>query len=215
MIIKRIFLGILTFYCIVSLINCDKDKAVSIEYLDYQTVAELELPFNHDWFVVWGGRTLEENYHASLGDQRFASDIVQIENGTTFTASGTQNENYYCFGDTLFAPGNGQVVELENSVDENTPGETNKDQLFGNYVIIDQGKEEFSVLTHLMKNSIVVNVGDLISQGQVISLTGNSGNSTEPHLHYHLQNKPSIGQGDRLPEQFRNYYANDVFVAVG
>ena len=54
-----------------------------------------------------------------------------------------------------------------------------------------------------------------MSKGQVIGLCGNSGNSTEPHLHYHLQNKPSIGDGDGLPAQFKNYYANDIFVTDG
>ena len=173
------------------------------------------MPFNSDWFVVWGGRTLKENYHASLGDQRFAIDVVQIENGSTFKGNGARNEDYYCFGDTLFAPGNGQIVEMENSVAENIPRETNTNQLFGNYVIIDHGNVEYSILAHFMKNSIIINVGDLVTKGQVIGLSGNSGNSTEPHLHYHLQNKPSIGQGEGLPAQFRNYYENDVFVPVG
>lgn len=215
MITRKTFLRILIFSGSLILVGCHKDKIAHSEYLDYQTISELELPFNSDWFVVWGGRSLEENYHASLVDQRFAIDVVQIENGSTFMANGAQNENYYCFGDTLFAPENGRVVEMKNSVDDNIPGETNTDQLFGNYVIIEHGNEEFSVLAHFMKNSIIVNVGDMIIQGQVIGLTGNSGNSTEPHLHYHLQNKPSIGQGEGLPAQFRNYYANDVFVSVG
>jgi hypothetical protein len=205
---------ILICFCILNLTGCEKDEAPS-NYLDYQTVAELELPFNDDWFVNWGGRTKEENYHASLVDQRFAIDVVQIENGSTFVGNGAQNEDYYCFGDTLYAPESGQIVEMEKSVGENIPGETNTNQLFGNYVIIDHGNAEFSVLAHFMKNSIVVNVGDLVAKGQVIGLSGNSGNSTEPHLHYHLQNKPSIGQGEGLPAQFRNYYANDVFVSVG
>ena len=176
----------LIFYSILNLIGCNKDEVAPSEYLEYQTIAELELPFNSDWFVVWGGRTLEENYHASLGDQRFAIDVVQIENGSTFMGNGTQNEDYYCFGDTLFAPENGQIVEMENSVSENIPGETNKEQLFGNYVIIDHGNTEYSVLAHFMRNSIIFNVGDLVTKGQVIGLSGNSGNSTEPHLHYHL-----------------------------
>jgi hypothetical protein len=205
---------ILICFCILNLTGCEKDEAPS-NYLDYQTVAELELPFNDDWFVNWGGRTKEENYHASLVDQRFAIDVVQIENGSTFVGNGAQNEDYYCFGDTLYAPESGQIVEMEKSVGENIPGETNTDQLFGNYVIIDHGSAEFSVLAHFMKNSIIVNVRDLVAKGQVIGLSGNSGNSTEPHLHYHLQNKPSIGQGEGLPAQFRNYYANDVFVSVG
>ena len=215
MITKKILLNILVFFCILNLIGCGKDEVVSSEYLNYQTIAELELPFTSDWYVIWGGRTLEENYHVSLVDQRFAIDVIKIENGSNFMGNGTQNEDHYSFGVTLFAPGAGQVVEMENSVAENIPGETNKEQRFGNYVIIDHGNEEFSVLAHFMKNSIIVNVGDLITQGQVIGLSGNSGNSTGPHLHYHLQNKPSIGQGEGLAAQFRNYYANDVFVSVG
>ncbi len=207
-------LYILFFFCIINLIGCEKDEFPS-KYLDYQTIAELELPFNDEWFVVWGGRTKEENYHASLVDQRFAIDVVQIENGSTFMGNGTQNEDYYCFGDTLYAPESGQIVEMENLVAENIPGETNKNQLFGNYIIIDHGNAEYSVLAHFMKNSIIVNIGDLVAKGQVIGLTGNSGNSTEPHLHYHLQNKSSIGQGVGLPAQFRNYFANDLFVSIG
>jgi hypothetical protein len=205
---------ILICYFSLILIGCEKEEAPS-NYLDYQTIAELELPFNDAWFVVWGGRTLKENYHASLVDQRFAIDVVQIENGSTFIGDGKQNEDYFCYRNTLYAPGSGQVVEMVNSVDENIPGETNTNQLFGNYVIIDHGNEEFSVLAHFVKNSIIVKVGDLLDKGQVIGLSGNSGNSTEPHLHYHLQNKPSIGHGQGLPAQFRNYNANDVFVSIG
>jgi len=196
------------------LTSCKKDEAPSI-YLDYQTIAELELPFNDAWFVVWGGRTKEENYHASLVDQRFAIDVVQIENGSTFMGDGKQNEDYYCYGDTLYAPEAGQIVEMENSIFENIPGETNTNQLFGNYVIIDHGNAEFSVLAHFMKNSIMVKKGDFLAKGDMIGLSGNSGNSTEPHLHYHLQNKASIGQGEGLPAHFRNYYANNVFVSIG
>jgi len=197
-----------------NLTGCEKDEFPS-NYLDYQTVAELELPFNDEWFVVWGGRTKEENYHATLVDQRFAIDVVQIENGSTFMSNGAQNDDYYCFGDTLYAPGSGEIVEVEKSVAENIPGETNTNHLFGNYVIIDHGNAEYSVLAHFMKNSIIINLGDLVTKGQVIGLSGNSGNSTEPHLHYHIQNKPSIGQGEGLPAQFRNYYANGVLVLVG
>ena len=203
-------------FCIFIIIpmGCEEDEATSY-FLDYQTITELELPFTDGWFVNWGGRTADLNYHASLVDQRFAIDVVQIVNGSTFIGNGTSNEDYYCYGDTLYAPGSGQVVEMENTIAENIPGETNTNQLFGNYVILDHGNGEFSVLAHFIKNSIIVNIGNLVSKGQVIGLCGNSGNSTEPHLHYHLQNKPSIGQGEGLPAQFRNYYANDTFVSAG
>ena len=212
--LRKILIYFLICFCFLNLIGCETDEAPS-NYLDYETIAELELPFNDDWFVVWGGRTIEENRHASLDDQRFAIDAVQIENGSTFVGDGRQNEDYYCYGDTLYAPESGQIVEMENSVHDNIPGQTNTNQLFGNYVIISHGNEEYSVLAHFIKNSIIVSAGDLVDKGQVIGLCGNSGNSTEPHLHYHLQNKPSIGHGVGLPAQFQNYYANEVFTAVG
>ena len=212
---KKILFTTLCFCSILQFIGCEKETLVSSEFLDYQTIANLELPFNGEWLVVWGGRTLNENYHASLKDQRFAIDVVQMKNGSTFIGNGTRNEDYHCFGDTLYAPASGQIVEMKNSVADNNPGKTNKKHLFGNYVIMDHGNGEYSVLAHFMKNSIVVNVGDIVTKGQVIGLTGNSGNSTEPHLHYHLQNRPSIGKGAGLPAQFQNYYADDVFVPVG
>ena len=212
---KNTLFYMLLCFCIIISMTCKKDEVAPSNYLDYQTIAELELPFTDGWFVVWGGRTLEENYHSSLVDQRFAIDVVQFENSSTFNGTGMQNEDYYCYGDTLYAPESGEVVEMENSVAENIPGETNTNQLFGNYVILDHGNEEFSVLGHLIKNSIIVNVGNSVAKGQVIGLCGNSCNSTEPHLHYHLQNKPSISQGEGLPAQFQNYYANDIFVSVG
>ena len=211
---KNILQYILFIFCIFNLIGCEKDEAPS-NYLDYQTIAKLELPFNNSWYVVWGGRNLTNNYHGSLNDQRFAIDVVQIENGSTFTENGSQNEHYYCYGDTLFAPAYGQIVEMKNSVAENIPGNTNKNELFGNYVIIDHGNDEYSVLAHMITNSIIVNLGDTISKGQPVGLCGNSGNSTEPHLHYHLQNQPSIGYGEGLPAEFNNYYADDMFVSKG
>jgi len=132
---NKLFLNMLIFSFIFTLFACKKDEEAPSVYLDYQTITELELPFNSEWHVVWGGNTLEDNYHASLVDQRFAFDVVQIENGLSYIGNGTQNEDYYCFGDTLFAPGDGRVVEMENLIDENIPGETNTEKLFGNYIM--------------------------------------------------------------------------------
>ncbi|MCL6274758.1 M23 family metallopeptidase [Muricauda sp. 2012CJ35-5] len=195
--------------------NCHEEKLAPSGELDYLTTTSLQLPFAEEWYVVWGGRTLAENYHASISNQRFAIDVVQFENGSTFLGDGSKNEDYHCFGKPLEAPADGQVVALLNSVADNKPGETNKNELFGNYIIIDHGNDEFSVLAHFKQNSISVNIGEFVNQGDNLGQTGNSGNSTEPHLHYHLQNKPSIGQGEGLPAQFRNYYADNVFEVLG
>jgi len=62
----------------------------------------------------------------------------------------------------------------------------------GNAVFIQHRENEVSVLAHLKLGSIKVKVGDKLKAGQLIGLCGNSGNSSEPHLHYHLQNTPII-----------------------
>jgi len=65
----------------------------------------------------------------------------------------------------------------------------------GNAVIIQHRENEFSVLAHLKLDTTKVRVGDKITKGQLIGLCGNSGNSSEPHLHYHLQNTSVIQDG--------------------
>ena len=52
-------------------------------YLDYETKTLLALPFRGEWFVFWGGRTQQQNYHVVAPDQRFAYDIVILREGET------------------------------------------------------------------------------------------------------------------------------------
>ncbi len=185
------------------------------DYLEYQTKVNLRLPFDDLWTVVWGGRSIEDNYHAAYSDQRFAYDLLIINNGLSHSGDGSNNEDYYCFGKQLFAPGDGVVVASIDTVHDNSPGEMNPIQALGNYVIIDHGNDEYSFMVKLKKESIVVEVDDSLKAGQFIGLTGNSGNSSEPHLHYHLQNTAIFIQGEGLPAQFQNYIADGIEVSRG
>ena len=85
----------------------------------------------------------------------------------------------------------------------------------GNHVIIDHGQSEFSSLNHLMNGSTRVNVGDRVDAGAPIGLCGTSGSSSEPHLHYHLQDTALFVHADGLPAQFRAYPSNGRFVESG
>jgi hypothetical protein len=60
----------------------------------------------------------------------------------------------------------------------------------GNYVMIDHGKDEYSLYAHLQPGSVRVHTGDQVKAGKVIGKLGSSGNSTEPHLHFHVCDKP-------------------------
>ncbi len=194
----------------------DEGQLDEENYLNYETITELELPFENEWYVVWGGRSVIQNQHFYSRKERYAMDILQVVNRTSFTGNGTQNEDYYCFGKRLNAPGDGKIIAMENNIEDNIPGALNRDQPGGNYIIIDHLNGEVSVMAHFKKNSIIVSVGDTVEKGQEVGKAGNSGNSTEPHLHYHLQTaSESPNNGVGLPIQFTNYYEDDAFLEKG
>jgi murein DD-endopeptidase MepM/ murein hydrolase activator NlpD len=178
------------------------------DYLAYETKTRLRLPFAGEWYVFWGGRKISQNYHAISKGQRFACDLVIRKEGSSHTGEGKRNEDYYCFGQPILAPAAGTVRAAEGEIDDNAPGVMNPRRPVGNHVILDHGNGESSVLAHLRKGSLRVKTGDRVKVGQVLGMCGNSGNSSEPHLHYHLQNSPEFGKGDGLPAQFVDYSAD-------
>jgi hypothetical protein len=193
----------------------EKPTEAPSTHLDYQTKTPLRLPFDGEWTVFWGGRTVDQNYHAASRDQRFAYDIVVTRDGKTYTGDGSANEQYFAFGQPVLAPGAGTVVVVVDGVDDNKPGVMNPKQPAGNHVVIDHGNGEFSFLAHFRKGSVKVKKGDVVKAGQPLGLCGNSGNSSEPHLHYHLQTTPELFAGDGLPAQFLNYLADGKEVKRG
>ena len=185
------------------------------DYLDYEAVTPLRLPFNGEWFVVWGGRTASTNHHAGHVDQRFAIDFVLLDGERTFEGDGLLNEDYHCFGEPVLAPAEGSVVVAVDGIDDNAIGETNAAAPAGNHMVIDHGNGEFSLLAHFMKDSVLVQQGSDVAPGQTLARCGNSGNSSEPHVHYHLQNGPMPFQAEGLPAFFQDYTADGTAVDRG
>jgi murein DD-endopeptidase MepM/ murein hydrolase activator NlpD len=85
----------------------------------------------------------------------------------------------------------------------------------GNYVLLDHGDGEYSLLAHLIPGSLAVKPADRVVAGQLLGRCGNSGHSSEPHLHYHLQTSAKVGDGDGLPAQFHGYLADGSLVSRG
>ena len=156
----------------------------------------LSLPFKGQWLVFWGGDTRELNHHHDVPNQRFALDLLGVgENGKTKKGGGTRNEDYFAFGRDVLSPADGEVLEVIEGVRDNTPGSMNPFSALGNCVVIGHRKDEVSVLAHFKRGSIVVKAGEKVKRGQLLGQCGNSGNSSEPHLHYHLQNSPVMQDG--------------------
>lgn len=74
----------------------------------------------------------------------------------------------------------------------------------GNYVIIEHENKEYSMLAHLKKNSIQVKVGELVKEGQHIGRCGNSGNSSEPHLHFQIMNSIDFESARSIRIRFKD-----------
>lgn len=185
------------------------------EYLDYETKTPLRLPFDGTWTVFWGGRTIEQNYHAATRDQRFAYDLVITEDGSSHRGEGKANEDYHCWKVPILAPAAGKVVVAVDGIADNVPGQMNPHAPPGNHVVLDHGDGELSLLAHFVQGTVAVEVGQEVQPGQRLGLCGNSGNSSEPHLHYHLQTGARFGAGDGLPAQFLRYEADGELVERG
>lgn len=177
-------------------------------FLEYRTKTALRLPFEGEWRVFWGGRTLAQNQHAAVRAQRFAYDLARWQDGKTFSGDGKKCEDYFAFGQSIVSPGAGKVVAAVDGIADNVPGTTDKEHLAGNHVVVDHGKNEFSFLAHLEQGSVLVKVGDEVKAGQKLGRCGNSGNTDQPHLHYHLANAADLVNADGLPAQFLSYVAD-------
>lgn len=154
-----------------------------------RNTTKMQLPFKGEWSVTWGGDTKELNYHVESIAQKNAFDIlIKDEKGATHKGTGEANEDYYAFGKELFAPCDGEVVLVVDGVKDNIPGTLNPIYIPGNTVIIKTATGEYAFFAHFKQHSIVVKQGQKISRGALLGLCGNSGNSSEAHLHFHLQN---------------------------
>ena len=189
--------------------------AAPTRFADYVTKTALHLPFDGEWFVFWGGRTIEENYHVIAVDQRFAYDFLIVRGGTSHRPDAKDNSGYYCWDSPIHAPADGVVTESVDGIEDNVPGVMNPGAPAGNHLVIDHGNGEYSLLAHFRRGTVAFHVGEHVKAGALLGRSGNSGNSSEPHLHYHLQNGPHFGSGEGLPAAFRDYCADGKPVASG
>jgi murein DD-endopeptidase MepM/ murein hydrolase activator NlpD len=153
--------------------------------------APLGLPFRGEWLVFWGGDKAELNHHVEHPSQRRAADLVIVDaTGKTHRGDGKALKDYFAYGQDVLAMADGVVVTVVDGVPDNPPGELNPYFAPGNMVVLRHEGELYSVYAHLSPGSVKVKVGDKVRRGRSLGACGNSGNSSEPHLHVQLQDGP-------------------------
>jgi len=151
----------------------DLDAAVSVP---------LAFPLRGRWYVVHGGASAIVNHHVKVPAQRGALDLVRAGAQGTRRGPGHGCAAYLAYGQPVFAPCAGTVVTARDRFPDQVPGTIEPAPAGGNEVVIDTGRELIR-MAHLRPGTVRVARGQRVLAGELLGEVGNSGNTTEPHLH--------------------------------
>ena len=143
---------------------------------------------------------------ALYDSQRFAIDWMRLdEQGRLVHGDEGDVHNYSDYGADVLAVANAKVVSVLNNLDDQVPGRLPEpssitiETVDGNHVVLDLGGGRFAFYAHMQKNSIKVRPGDAVKKGAVLGKLGNTGNTSAPHLHFHIMDRPSPMAADGIP----------------
>ena len=118
---------------------------------------------------------------------------------------------YGCYGVPVVAPTTGQVVQAAGDQPDELSGTISKKVTapMGNHVVIETPDRGHLIVAHLKPGSVLVRPGHRVTEGEVIGACGNSGNTSEPHVHIHYQRQHPkdvrLNFADGLPLYFRDH----------
>ncbi len=198
----------------------------SIPISVFQSTTAYDFPLRGTWYIGASG-TLH-SHHRWAAMEEFALDIVQLGNASkTCKDKGLTSQDYFAYGQDVIAVADGTVVEALDQYSDDDAKLKQEDETYdqydqriqsgqmealqqnpysvaGNYIVIRHSDNEYSMYAHLKKGSMKIKKGDVVKQGQVIASVGNTGSSTEPHLHFQIQDSSDPLRSRALPVRFRN-----------
>lgn len=185
----------------------------------------IESPLRGDGWVAANGccnsdivhRGSTQSVNGSLfNSQRYAIDWMRLDqHGQLVHGDPSDVHNYPDYDAKVYAVADATVIETLDELDDNIPGKLPDPTTLtlrtvdGNHAILDIGRGLYAFYAHLKKGSVAVHVGDRIKAGMVIGNLGNSGNTSAPHLHFHLMDGPSSLGSEGVP------YVIDQFTMSG
>lgn len=159
---------------------------------------DLSLPFSGRWFVVQGGDTVNVNHHMTSPAQFYGIDFAKAggPSGRALTRGDPRGlADFYSWGESVLAPADGTVVAVVADLPDNPLGSRDARNPAGNHVVIRIREGLFVFLAHLRQGTATVKPGDTVRRAQPLGLCGNSGNSDFPHVHLHVQDTATFGEG--------------------
>jgi murein DD-endopeptidase len=140
---------------------------------------------------------------------RFAIDFIKMDDKGLYSSGNPDSiTNWFGYGTDVLAVADGVVVAVDTTYSESLSIDAHKhypfDKATGNYVALDIGGY-YAFYEHLKPNSIQVKVGDKVKKGTVLASLGFTGNTTGPHLHFHIANKNSPLGAESIPYVFEEY----------
>ena len=165
------------------------------------------LPFEGTWYVAGEHGFLDS--HKRFVPETFAYDFLVIgSGGKSYEGTGSRNVDYYAYRRPVLASKGGEVVYMRNNIPENVPGRSMPATPGGNAIVIRHDDGKYTYYAHMTPSGMKVGLGDTVSAGDVIGEVGNSGDSSEPHLHFHAMSGPDPGQSSGIPILFENWISD-------
>jgi hypothetical protein len=213
-------LSLIQVYLIIELI-----KIVVVIYIKDKAAVEIHFPLKNGMYLITDGgnakisRLMNYHYYSSVHKKKktnnsmlYAVDIVKL-NVDEQKFLPKRNEEYPIFGEKVYCPIAGQVVKVENDIDDNKPFIGEYPYNTGNTIVIRNGNQ-YCLLGHLKKGSIRIKEGEIIKSNDLIAEIGNSGFSERPHLHWQLIESDSdnywFGRGISIQYNGKNLYKNRI-----
>lgn len=189
----------------------------------------LRLPFRGTWLAQNSPARRVPSHGTHLFATTYAMDFVAVRGRRTAATRDWRTlvttepvERFFAFGQPILAPAAGTVVTVHDGEADHVARRSQlalvpyaltqaarvrggAGAVAGNHVILERSGGGHVVLAHLRAGSIRVRAGDPVAAGQEVARCGNSGNSTQPHLHVQLMDSADPFTAHGLPLSFRDY----------
>lgn len=192
-----------------------------------RTPVEVEAPVQGRWVALNSPATNVPSHGLIAYGQAFAVDILRASGATKprtvgWSLSSKAADSYPSFGAPVHAVADGEVVAVERGQRDHRDRSTWPALIYlfiveaffrelggprfilGNHVILDHGDGVYSAYAHLRRGSALVRPGQRVTAGEPLGEVGNSGNTTEPHLHFQLMDDAHLTAAAGIPFRWRD-----------